>query len=122
MSIPSDFIYNRVENHAVNALQGQGLELHCVTYGNDVAKCVEDAYSGISIHLPNSTKYDELNEEFNTYVVAWDAGGTGRDVWMFETARACAMFVRSAPHPDTHTAAFIAQWETEMNRHRVSIA
>ena len=117
----SDYKYSKVELWAVERLKAHGVEVHCVTYGNDLCKCVESDIQGISIHLPNSTRYDEANEEFDTFVVSWDEGGTGRDSWMFDDAQSCALFVRTAPHPDTHTSGFIKAWIKEMRHHAISI-
>ena len=116
----SDYKYSKVELWAVECLKAHGVEVHCVTYGNDVCKCVESDIQAICIHLPNSARYDEANEEFNTFVVSWDEGGTGRDSWMFDDAQSCALFVRTAPHPDTHSDDFIKAWIQEMIPHAIT--
>jgi hypothetical protein len=110
----SEFEYTETELQAVQSLKDHGVEVHCVTYGNDLCKCVESDLEGICIHLPNSERYDEANEEFDTFVVSWDGIGTGRDSWMFDDVRTTALFVRTAPHPDTHTDEFIQAWIQEM--------
>ena len=119
MNFHSDFEYSAIERAAVQDLQRYGVEVHCITYSNDLCKCVEADLNGITIHLPNSENFNMDEEEYNTFSVAWDANGTGRDTWIFDNARDTAIFVLSAPHPDTHTSGFIAAWVKEMSIHAI---
>ena len=101
----TDYRYNAIETAAVEALEAAGFEPECFAYGNATAK--EIMIDGLTVFLPNSTKDDCGEEEYNTFLIPWDRHGTGRMTCTLRTIDGVIRFARECTHPDTHTDAEI---------------
>ena len=111
MRLESDFIYNDHETFVVQVLEAQGLDFECWTGGNDVCKYLHHPDSGHCFHIPNSPIYDESEELFNTFSLAWDKWSTGRGMYVFQGIRPLVTLLKFAPHIDTDTEDDMNNWE-----------
>lgn len=111
MQLASNFVYNDIETFIVRFLEAQGLELECWSSGNDVCKYLHHPASGHCFHIPNSGLYDESEELFNTYSLAWDKCSTGRGLYVFPRIRPLIALLKFAPHIDTDTEDDMNNWE-----------
>lgn len=111
MRLKSDFHYNPHETFVVQVLESQGLDFECWTSGNDVCKYLHHPESGFCFHIPNSAMYNEAEEEFNTFSLAWDKWSTGRGMYTFQGVRILIALLKFAPHIDTDSPDDMDNWE-----------
>lgn len=114
MQLQSDFVYNEHETFIVRFLEAQGLRFECWTSGNDVCKYLHHPDSGHCFHIPNSHLYDESEELFNTFSLAWDKWSTGRGMYTFIGVRPLIALLKFAPHIDTDTEDDMNNWELSL--------
>lgn len=107
----TDFIYNEHETKCVQLLESNGISLECWTSGNDVCKYLHHPESGFCFHIPNSNVYDESEELFNTFSLAWDKWSTGRSLYVFDDINLLIGLLKFAPHIDTDKTEDMDNWE-----------
>jgi len=101
----TEYRYNAIETAAVEALEKAGFEPECYAYDN--AKAKEIMINGLTVFLPNTTKDNCDEGEYNTFIIPWDRYGTGRMTCNLRTIGGVIRFIRECTHPDTHTDAEI---------------